>query len=99
MTGVAEAGYEEFEFLIDNELMIWFQAPHNVFESCEEGTCKMCNVSMGPHEISLSEGNHTIQINVHTVDEFYHKNAFYRINFSIKKEDGCKACKCPTEGI
>ena len=62
---------------------------------CQVHTCKMCNVSMAPQEVSLPEGDHTLRIEISTIDHEYHLNAYFRIEFSIKQADVCKSCECP----
>ena len=97
MTGVAESSYEKFDFYLDNALQVSVQASDNNY--CQVSTCQMCNVAMAPQELSLSSGQHTIRIEMSTIDHLYHLNCYFRIDFSIKQPDVCKSCECPALGI
>ena len=97
MTGVAESYFEKFDFYLDDSLQVSVQASDNDY--CQVGTCKMCNVSMAPQELSLSSEQHTIRIEMSTIDHHYHSNCYFRIDFSIKQPDVCKSCICPDLGI
>ena len=97
MTGVAESSYEKFDFYLDNALQVSVQASDNSY--CQVSTCKMCNVAMAPQELSLSSGQHTIRIEMSTIDHLYHLNCYFRIDFSIKQPDVCQSCECPALGI
>ena len=94
MAGMAESSYETFSFYIDNVLTVRVQASDD--DDCRVSTCNMCDVSMAQQEVSLPAGDHTIRIEIGTVDHLYHSKAYFRIDFSIKQADVCKECECPT---
>ena len=94
MTGKAESKYEEFSFYIDDKRIVRVLASDDDY--CQVHTCKMCNVSMAPQEVSLPKGDHTLRIEISTIDHKYHLNAYFRIEFSIKQADVCKSCECPS---
>ena len=96
MTGVAESSYETFNFYVDDVLTVRVQASDNNY--CQVSTCNMCDVSMAQQEVSLTAGDHTIRIEISTIDPLYHLNAYFRIDFSIKQPDICQSCECPKIG-
>ena len=96
MEGVAEPDHETFELFIDGKSMVKVQASGS--SSCEANTCRMCKVSKEEQEFSIGPGNHVIRIEVDTKDAYFHKDAYFRIDFSINEYDTCEFCKCPQLG-
>ena len=94
MKGSAESSYEKFDCYIDDVLTAEVQATDS--DICQVSTCNMCHVEMDEQELHLTAGDHTIRIEVDTIDAHYHSDAYFRINFSMKQsEDVCKSCDCP----
>ena len=97
MQGKAESEYESFELFVDGKSEVFIQASDS--DTCEVNTCNMCDVAMPEREMHLGDGTHTIRIEVDTIDQNYHHDAYFKIFFSIKEKDGCSNCKCTPPGI
>ena len=101
MKGAAEAVYEKFDLYLDGELIVRVQADNTSI--CQVSTCNMCEVHMPEQRLHLVPGQHHIKITVDTIDNSFHNNAYFRIEFEVAKPKACYnandvSCSCPLPG-
>lgn len=100
MEGIAESQYETFVLMVDGVMTAFVQA-HDAQDGpdgpCLVSTCSMCYVSMPSTTFHLSAGSHTIQVQVDSIDEYYHKNAYFAFSFSQMSAGTCNNCNCPVD--
>ena len=100
MKGAAEAIYEKFDMFLDGALIVSVQANNST--ACLVSTCNMCEVKMNEIRLHLEPGPHHIKVTVDTIDNFYHNNAYFRIEFEVEKPTLCKTndvpCSCSSPG-
>ena len=100
MQGAAEAQYETFEMFLDDKLIVEVTAVNST--ACLVSTCNMCKVKMDEIRLHLEPGNHHINVTVDTIDNYYHNNAYFRIEFEVEKPTLCKTndvpCSCSSSG-
>jgi len=92
MKGSAESSYEVFRLFVDNILMVTVRASDNA--KCKHSTCNMCDVKMPEQEFFLNSGQHEIRLEADTIDEAYHSNAYFQVDFKVKQKDICQQCVC-----
>ena len=97
MEGMAESQFETFTLVSDGITVTEVQASNGEGGStCQVHTCNMCPVSMPSTPLSLTAGDHTLRVDVTTIDGMYQNSAYFQITFSVEGVcDGADTGTCP----
>eukprot|EP00494_Astrolonche_serrata_P025023 UN25283 len=85
ISGQAEQ-HELFEFYHNDELLITAKPTETVI--CAGNICKMCPIDIAEStSINLEPGVHEFKIITNTIDEKFHSDAYFQINYNIVNEN------------